>query len=85
LPKRLAPCNSLTLFGDQIICEEDLVALTKRGNGVLVKPKRAVDSDDVLTLAEAKRLRLSLKQTSQGKTRLWAEIERELRSEKTYR
>jgi uncharacterized membrane protein YgcG len=41
---------------------------------VLIKPKRVVDPDDVLTPAEAKRLRQSLKQTRQGKTRPWAEI-----------
>jgi hypothetical protein len=41
---------------------------------VLVKPKRVVDPDDVLTPAEAKRLRQSLKQTRQGETRPWAEI-----------
>jgi len=43
---------------------------------VLVKPKRAVAPDDVLTPAEAKRLRQSLKQTRQGKTRPWADIKR---------
>jgi len=32
-------------------------------------PKRVVDPDDVLTPAEAKRLRRSLKQTRQGKAR----------------
>jgi hypothetical protein len=38
----------------------------------------AVDLDDVLTPSEAKRLRQSLKQTRQGKTRPWAGIKREL-------
>jgi hypothetical protein len=41
---------------------------------VLVKPKRVVDPNDVLTPAEAKRLRRSLRQTRQGKTRPRAEI-----------
>ncbi|MGB7762503.1 MAG: hypothetical protein WBL61_21895 [Bryobacteraceae bacterium] len=48
------------------------------GNGVLLKPRRLVDPDDVLTPAEAKRLRQSLKQTRQGKTRPWSEIKDEL-------
>jgi hypothetical protein len=48
------------------------------GKKVLVKPKRVVDPDDVLTPAEAKRLRQSLKQTRQGKTRPWADIKHEL-------
>ena len=46
------------------------------GKKVLVKPKRVVDPDDVLTPAEAKRLRQSLKQTRQGKTRPWADVKR---------
>jgi bifunctional DNA-binding transcriptional regulator/antitoxin component of YhaV-PrlF toxin-antitoxin module len=60
----------------------DFVAFTKHGNGVLVRPRPAVGPDDVpddaLTPAEAKRLRQSLKQTRQGKTRPWAGIKREL-------
>lgn len=56
----------------------DFVAFTKHGNGVLVQPRQAADSDDVLTPAEAKRLRQSLKRTRQGKTRPWAGIKREL-------
>jgi hypothetical protein len=60
----------------------DFVAFAKHGNGVLVQPRPAVVPDDVaddaLTAAEAKRLRQSLKQTSQGKTRPWAAIKREL-------
>jgi hypothetical protein len=55
---------------------------TKHGNGVLVQPRPLVGPDDVpddaLTAAEAKRLRQSLKQTRQGKTRPWAGIKREL-------
>jgi bifunctional DNA-binding transcriptional regulator/antitoxin component of YhaV-PrlF toxin-antitoxin module len=56
----------------------DFVAFTQHGNGVLVQPKPAVDAEETLTPAEAKRLRQSLKQTRQGKTRPWAEIRREL-------
>jgi hypothetical protein len=48
------------------------------GKKLLVKPKRVVDPDDVLTPAEAKRLRRSLKQTHQGKARPWADIRHEL-------
>ena len=58
--------------------EGDLVAFAKQGKGVLVKPKRVSDPDDQLTPEEAKRLRWSLKQTRQGKTRPWAEIKSEL-------
>ena len=58
--------------------EGDFVAFTKQQNGVLIKPKRVVDPDDVLTPAEAKRLRRSLKQTREGKTRPWSQIKNEL-------
>ena len=56
----------------------DFVAFAKHGNGVLVKPRRVVLADDTLTAAQSKRLRQSLKQTRQGKTRPWAEIKDEL-------
>jgi bifunctional DNA-binding transcriptional regulator/antitoxin component of YhaV-PrlF toxin-antitoxin module len=66
------------IFDNLGMREGDFVAFAKHGNGVLVKPRRIVDPEDVLTPAEAKRLRQSLKQTRQGKTRPWAEIKREL-------
>jgi len=56
----------------------DFVAFAKHGNGVLVKPRRVVLADDTLTAAESKRLRQSLKQTRQGKTRPWAQVKDEL-------
>jgi hypothetical protein len=46
------------------------------GKKVLVKPRRVIDAGDVPTPTETKRLRQSLKQTRQGKTRLWADIKR---------
>jgi bifunctional DNA-binding transcriptional regulator/antitoxin component of YhaV-PrlF toxin-antitoxin module len=61
------------IFDNLCMREGDFVAFAKHGNGVLVKPRRVVDPDDVLTPTEVKRLRQSLKQTRQGKTRPWAE------------
>jgi AbrB family looped-hinge helix DNA binding protein len=58
--------------------EGDFVAFSKQANGVLIKPKRVVDPDDVLTPAEEKGLRRSLKQERQGKTQPWAQIKDEL-------
>ena len=58
--------------------EGDLVAFSKRADGVLIKPKRAVDPDDVLTASQAKRLRESLKQMRQGKTKPWTQITHEM-------
>ncbi len=58
--------------------EGDLVAFTKQANGVLIQRKRVVDPNDVLTPDQEKRLRHSLKQARQGKTRSWAQIKHEL-------
>jgi AbrB family looped-hinge helix DNA binding protein len=58
--------------------EGDFVAFSQKDNGVLLKPKRVVDPNDVLTPDEAKRLRRSLKQTRAGKTRPWPQIKHEL-------
>ena len=66
------------IFDNLRMREGDFVAFAKHGSGVLVKPRRVVDPDDVLTPTEAKRLRQSLKQTRQGKTRPWADIKHEL-------
>ena len=56
----------------------DFLAITQKDNAIVVKPKRVVDPDDVLTPEEAKRLRQSLKQMRQGKTRPWTQIKHEL-------
>jgi bifunctional DNA-binding transcriptional regulator/antitoxin component of YhaV-PrlF toxin-antitoxin module len=66
------------IFDNLRMHEGDFVAFAKHRSGVLVKPRRINDPNDVLTPAEAKRLRQSLKQTRQGKTRPWAEIKHEL-------
>jgi AbrB family looped-hinge helix DNA binding protein len=58
--------------------EGDFVAFSRQANGVLIKPKRVVDPDDVLTPAEAKKLRHALKQVRQGKTKPLAQIKHEL-------
>jgi AbrB family looped-hinge helix DNA binding protein len=66
------------IFDNLKMREGDFVAISQKNNGVLVKPKRVVDPDDVLTPSEAKRLRQSLKQTRAGKTRPWPQIKHEL-------
>lgn len=60
------------------IQEGDFVAFSKQANGVLIKPKRVVDPDDVLTPAEAKKIRRALKQVRQGKTKPLPLIKHEL-------
>ena len=60
------------------IREGDFVAFTKQSNGVLIKPKKPIDADDVLTSAEEKKVRHGMKQVKEGKTRPWAQIKDEL-------
>ena len=58
--------------------EGDFVAFSKQANGVLIRPKRVVDPGDVLTPAEAKKVRHALKQVRQRKTKPLAQIKHEL-------
>ena len=58
--------------------EGDFVAFSRQANGVLVKPKRLVDPDDVLTSAEAKKVRHGMEQIRQGRFKLWRDVNHEL-------
>jgi bifunctional DNA-binding transcriptional regulator/antitoxin component of YhaV-PrlF toxin-antitoxin module len=49
----------------------------RSGRKIIVSPK-AVDPDDVLTPAEAKKVRHALQQVREGKTRPWLQIKHEL-------
>jgi len=50
----------------------------KERTGVVATEQNPVADPDAITPAEAKRLRQSLKQTREGKTRPWTEIKDEL-------
>jgi AbrB family looped-hinge helix DNA binding protein len=58
--------------------EGDFVAFSQQTDGVLVKPKRVVDPDDVLTPAEAKKVRQGMKQIKEGRFKLWRDVKHEL-------
>ena len=58
--------------------EGDFVAFSRHANGVLIKPKRLVDPDDVLTPAEAKKVRHGMKQIKEGRFKLWGDVKHEL-------
>jgi AbrB family looped-hinge helix DNA binding protein len=58
--------------------EGDSVAFSRHANGVLIKPKRLVDPDDVLTPAEAKKVRHGMKQIKEGRFKLWGDVKHEL-------
>ncbi|HXW15083.1 MAG TPA: AbrB/MazE/SpoVT family DNA-binding domain-containing protein [Terriglobia bacterium] len=58
--------------------EGDFVAFSPRANGVFVKPKRLVVPDDVLTPAEAKRVRQGMEQIKDGQFKLWRDVKHAL-------
>ncbi len=58
--------------------EGDFVEFSPRANGVFVKPKRFVDPDDVLTPAEAKRVRQGMAQIKAGRFKLWRDVKHAL-------
>lgn len=66
------------MLEDLKLQEGDFVAFKKQANGVLIKPKRLVDPDDVLTPAEAKKVRHGMKQIKDGRFKLWRDVKHEL-------
>jgi len=58
--------------------EGDFVAFSRHASGVLIRPRRLVDPDDVLTPAQARKVRHALKQASQGQTKPWRQVRHEL-------
>jgi AbrB family looped-hinge helix DNA binding protein len=56
----------------------DLVAFSKQKNGVLIKPKRAVDSGDTLTSQEAKIVRRGEAQLKRGQSKPWRAVKNAL-------
>jgi bifunctional DNA-binding transcriptional regulator/antitoxin component of YhaV-PrlF toxin-antitoxin module len=56
----------------------DLVALQKQANGVLIKPKRAVDPDDILTPEESALIAKARREMRAGKYVNLARLEYDL-------
>jgi AbrB family looped-hinge helix DNA binding protein len=56
----------------------DLVAFSKHRNGVLIKPKRLVDSENTLTPAEEKIVRRGEAQLKRGESKPWSAVKRAL-------
>jgi AbrB family looped-hinge helix DNA binding protein len=60
------------------IHEGDLVAFSKQANGVLIKRKRLVDSDAVLTPEEARIVRRGEAQLKRGESKPWSLVKDEI-------
>ena len=56
----------------------DLVAFAEQKNGVLIKPKRAVPSDDTLSPEEAKIVRRGEAQLKRGESKSWRAVKHAL-------
>jgi antitoxin component of MazEF toxin-antitoxin module len=58
--------------------EGDVVAFVARAGGVLIKPKRAADPDDVLNREESARVKKAEQEMSQGRYMTLAKLKHEL-------
>ena len=54
------------------------MAFSKKGNAVLVKPKRVVDADDVLTPEEGKLVHRGEAQLKRGDSKSWRDVKHAL-------
>jgi AbrB family looped-hinge helix DNA binding protein len=56
----------------------DFMEVTVDSGRVSMKPKKLVDADELLSPAEAKKVRHGLDQVKQRKTRPWSQVKRDL-------
>jgi bifunctional DNA-binding transcriptional regulator/antitoxin component of YhaV-PrlF toxin-antitoxin module len=65
--------------------EGDLVAFAEKENGVLIKPKRVVDPDDVLTREESALVSKARREMREGKYVSLAQLEHDLARKRSTR
>ena len=75
---QVSPEARTVALAREAIKEHRREAVEQHSRSVVIKPKKLIDPDDVITPTEAKRLRRSLKQTRQGKTQPWSQVKHEL-------
>jgi len=66
------------LYEDLDLREGDFVAFARKPDGVLIKPKKVVDPDDVLSKEESARVRRAEREMGQGKYVTLAELRHNL-------
>jgi AbrB family looped-hinge helix DNA binding protein len=54
--------------------EGDFVEVTREKGSVVIKPKKLVDPDDVLTPEEARLVRKGIQQLKRGKSKPWRQV-----------
>jgi AbrB family looped-hinge helix DNA binding protein len=66
------------IFENLDMREGDFVAVEQRGQSVVIKPKKLVDPDDVLTLEEGALVKKAEREMKQGKSITLAQLHRDL-------
>jgi AbrB family looped-hinge helix DNA binding protein len=66
------------IFDKLRLREGDFMEITTEAGRVSMKPKKLVDTEDVLTPAEMRKVQHGLKQLREGKTRPWGQVKHEL-------
>ena len=67
------------IFDDLKLREGDFVEVKRAKDGVLIKPKKLVDPDDILTHEDEAALREGLAQIRRGETIPWEQVKKELK------
>jgi AbrB family looped-hinge helix DNA binding protein len=70
IPKEV--CDKLSLS------EGDFVEVSHANGGVLIRPRRLVDTDDLLSSDDVKSLRRGLAEMKRGQTKAWDKVKHEL-------
>ncbi len=79
---RVGPRRQVVIPRDMLetlkLREGDFVAISKQPNGVLIRPKGKAGVDEMLTEADATKVRHAIRQVRAGKTMRWPEVKSEL-------
>ena len=66
------------IFDELGLKEGDFVEVSRKGENIVIKPKRLVDVDDTLSPEEEKLVDQGFKQLKRGESVLWEELKDEL-------
>jgi AbrB family looped-hinge helix DNA binding protein len=66
------------VFDELGLREGDFVEVTRTKRSVVIRPKKLVDPDDILTPQEARSVRRGLSQAKRGQTKSWRKVKDEL-------
>ncbi len=67
-----------TIFDELGLEEGQFIEVTRKNNGVFLKPQELVDPDDILFPEDETALREGLAQIRRGETVPWAEVKKQL-------